>query len=90
MVWFLGYYTMARGLELGQRAAPHVRPRRGPFAARGRVRSSAPMCAWLVRSTLARPCARACSRGTHGAWSRLAVLDRVIYINKWKLNLEIG
>jgi hypothetical protein len=31
------------------------------------VRSSAPTCARLVRGTLARLCARTCSRGAHGA-----------------------
>jgi hypothetical protein len=57
---------MARGLELGQRAAPHVQSWRGPTSCSRRIRSSAPACAWRVSAALR-------SRGARGALARLAV-----------------
>jgi hypothetical protein len=60
---------MARGLELGSRAAPRGRPRHGPVAARGAC-AARPRRVRDPFATRQRGLARACSRG---ALARLAV-----------------
>jgi hypothetical protein len=96
---------MARGLELGQRATPRVQPRRGPSATRGAQRDACAARPQRVRgpsTTRQRGPARVAlarhavpsARSSTPRRARLPPVysmrsDRVIYINTWKLDLEI-
>jgi hypothetical protein len=69
---------MARGLELDRRARC-LGPRHGPAACSQRVRSSAPACAWLVRGTSARPCARVLAWCTRCFGTARRALGALVY-----------
>jgi hypothetical protein len=73
---------MARGLELGQHAAPRGRPRHGPVVARGAQRSACAARTWRMRDpfvTHQRGHARACSRGARCFGMARRALDALVY-----------